>query len=205
VNARKRTIRWWSRWWWTWFRAVESRDGAQIVEFAVALPLLMVFLIGITDFGGAANVKQKLTAAAREGARFGAITPTADLYSTIAAGSAPPSVNALAVLVGNYLENAHVSSCGLATSNWTITKTGPLAWTYTANTGCPGTLTMVIDRGAAVQAGTGGTPYWMIDTQVSLSYPYRWQFNKVIPLLVPTATYAGTSQITTNALVPNLT
>ena len=32
---------------------LRGTDASQIVEFAVTLPLLMVFLIGITDFGGA--------------------------------------------------------------------------------------------------------------------------------------------------------
>jgi Flp pilus assembly protein TadG len=172
--------------------------GAQIVEFAVALPLLMVFLIGITDFGGAFNLKQKLTNAAREAARFGANTPTADLYSGV---TPPASVDAVATLVSKYLQAAQVDKCGLTAG--TITQTGPLAWTYTAT--CPsGTFTMVIDRGYPLQATSGGGQYWVINTQVSLSYPYKWQFNRVIPLLVPGANYAGASQITTSATIPNL-
>ena len=46
--------------------------ASQIVEFAVALPLLLVLAVGIFDFGSAFNMKQKLTNAAREAARLGA-------------------------------------------------------------------------------------------------------------------------------------
>ena len=45
-------------------------SGSQLLEFAVALPLLVVFVVGIFDFGGAFNLKQMLNNIAREGARF---------------------------------------------------------------------------------------------------------------------------------------
>jgi len=46
--------------------ALARRDdrGSQMVEFAVTLPLLMVFVVGIFDFSGAFTLKQKLTNAA---------------------------------------------------------------------------------------------------------------------------------------------
>ncbi len=56
------------RWWKAAFLADTS--GSQLLEFAVALPLLVVFVVGIFDFGGAFNLKQKLNNIAREGARF---------------------------------------------------------------------------------------------------------------------------------------
>ena len=43
--------------------------GAQMVEFAVALPLLVLFVVGIFDFSGAFTLKQKLTNVARDAAR----------------------------------------------------------------------------------------------------------------------------------------
>jgi hypothetical protein len=161
-------------------------------------------VVAIGDFGSAITLKQKLNNAMREGARFGANQPTADLYSTLAVGTAPPSVDAVARLVGNYLQSARVNDCGLASGSWTIqpTRPGPLAWTYTA-TSCQ--LTLTIDRGFPAPAGTsGGTPKYMISTQVAISYPYNWQFNRVIGLLVSGANYAGQSQITSSAALPNL-
>jgi Flp pilus assembly protein TadG len=41
--------------------SIRSDRGSQIVEFAVALPLLIVFVVGIFDFGEAFNQKQKLS------------------------------------------------------------------------------------------------------------------------------------------------
>jgi len=43
---------------------VRDTAGAEIVEFAVSLPLLVVVLVGIFDFGSAFNVKHKLDNAA---------------------------------------------------------------------------------------------------------------------------------------------
>ena len=43
--------------------------GQALVEFALLLPLVMLILIGIVEFGRAWQAKQTLTDAAREGAR----------------------------------------------------------------------------------------------------------------------------------------
>ena len=180
---------------------LKSAEASQIVEFAVTLPLLMVFLIGITDFGGAFTLKQKLNNAVREGARFGANEPSSDLD-----GTEPVSVDAIANLVGHYLQSARVNDCGISDPARTVNKStsAPLTWTYTANTGCAGTLTLTIERGYPVQLQVGTPNYWLIATRVTISYPYQWRFNRVIPLLVPGTNY-GLSQIPTEAVVPNLT
>jgi len=60
-------------------RAGDRRRGAAIVEFAVVLPLLLVLLFGIIDFGWVFMVRQTLTNAAREGCRVAVLkTATAD-------------------------------------------------------------------------------------------------------------------------------
>lgn len=41
-------------------------------------------------------------------------------------------------------------------------------------------------------------------THVRVSYPYQWRFNRVMQLIVPGATYAGVSQIKTDAVMQNL-
>lgn len=50
-----------------------SQHGAAAVEFALVLPLLLVILLGIIEFGRAYNVQISLTHAARETARYMAI------------------------------------------------------------------------------------------------------------------------------------
>ena len=47
--------------------------GAVVVEFALVLPLLVLFVFGIVEFGRAYNAKIELTSAVREGARITAL------------------------------------------------------------------------------------------------------------------------------------
>lgn len=56
-------------------RRVAARDerGAAVVEFALVLPLLILFTFGIIEFGRAYSAKIELTAAVREGARAAAL------------------------------------------------------------------------------------------------------------------------------------
>ena len=49
--------------------------GAAAVEFALLLPMLLLLLFGIIDFGRALNAQITLTQAAREGARIASVAP----------------------------------------------------------------------------------------------------------------------------------
>src|SRR5687768_14343436 len=49
--------------------SLRSDDGAAAVEFALILPLLILLVFGIVEFGRAYNAKVTLTHAVREGAR----------------------------------------------------------------------------------------------------------------------------------------
>ena len=179
--------------------ACEER-GAQIVEFAVVLPLLAVLVVGIFDFGQAFAIRQKLTFAARDAARFGSSEPTNDLTQAV-----PPSVSAMLSLADADLVAGGINDCGLATSS--PQQNGALPqWTATGTCQNSGILTLTIDRGNATTqvslAGTQGRTF-MISTHVRLSYPYQWHFGKVIKLLVPNASYSGILQIQADALAPN--
>jgi len=50
-------------------RSFCSEDGAQLVEFALTFPMMLLLMLGIIDFGLAFQRYQVLTNAAREGAR----------------------------------------------------------------------------------------------------------------------------------------
>jgi Flp pilus assembly protein TadG len=50
-----------------------SEKGATAVEMAIVLPLLILILLGIMEFGRAFYVQISLSQAAREGARYAAI------------------------------------------------------------------------------------------------------------------------------------
>ena len=53
---------------------IRGKDrGAAVVEFALLLPLLLLLLFGIIDFGRALNAQITITQAAREGARLVAL------------------------------------------------------------------------------------------------------------------------------------
>jgi Flp pilus assembly protein TadG len=53
---------------------VKQDRGAAAVEFAIMLPLLLLIVFGIIDFGRALNAQVTLTQAAREGARLDALS-----------------------------------------------------------------------------------------------------------------------------------
>jgi hypothetical protein len=184
-----------------WCKALSDSRGSQIVEFAVALPLLLVTVVGIFDFGNAFNIKQKVTNTAREAARFGASQPTADLSN-----SPPPSILAIRDLVVQDLQNGKLNDCGLGSVVPPPPgASAPWNWTFTASCGTAGNLVLVVDRGHVFTTNTNisGTPVKMIGTSVTLQYPYRWEFSRVIGLLVPGASYPGTSQITVGSFMAN--
>jgi Flp pilus assembly protein TadG len=70
--------------------------GAVAVEFALVLPIFLMLVFGIVEFGRAYNIQVSLTEAARETARYVAIHSAESTFSTAdarAAGiSAAPSV-----------------------------------------------------------------------------------------------------------------
>ena len=185
--------------------ALRSTEASQLLEFAVALPLLVVFVVGIFDFGNAFNLKQKLNNAVRDGTRFGSSLPTNDLSLAGACG-APSSVCAVRDLVDSNLQAGRVNDCGLSTQ-FATGPAPPLTWTYSATgSGCPGTLTLTIERQYSFpETVTGATgTINVISTHVSISYPYKWRFNSVIQFLAPGASYAGVTQISTDAVAPNM-
>ena len=180
-------------------------QGSQILEFAVALPLLAVFIVGIFDFSQAFNLKQKLNNAAREGARFASTLPSNDLSDATSCGSqpSPASVCAVRDLVAAYLQRSKVNDCGLSSQG----SSASTPWTYVASgNGCPSSLTLTIDREYGFPStvpGASGQIY-IVSSRVTLSYPYQWRFGNVIKVLVPGASYASITQITTDAVVPNM-
>jgi hypothetical protein len=173
--------------------------AAQLVEFAVALPLLMVFVVGIFDFSGAFTLKQKLTNISRDAARAAAADPATDLCQTCTAGL-PASVNDALQLVQGYLVANNINGCGISPSLY-VNGPGPI-WTFsvTPTSSSPCGITLIINRGYYFPAGAPpqpapvncrpGTPTGtqVVATCVSIQYAYQWRFGKVVSLLGSTAT-----------------
>jgi Flp pilus assembly protein TadG len=77
-------------------------DGQALVEFALLVPLLIIIVLGIVEFGRIWMTMQVLSSAAREGARVAAVTaPTVGLVEDAvenvltAAGYSEPSITVL--------------------------------------------------------------------------------------------------------------
>jgi hypothetical protein len=146
--------------------------ASQVVELALSLPVLVLFVVGIFDFSGALTLKQKLTNAAREGARVAAADPASDMYASV-----PVAVSDAFQVVDNYLLSEKINDCGLSGGGTPPTPTqSALTWTYTSTGSCPGNgITLKINRGYSTEVNN----IYLVGTYVTISYAYKWQFNSV--------------------------
>jgi Flp pilus assembly protein TadG len=187
------------------FSSLTSNDGSAILEFAISIPLLVVFIVGIFDFSAAFNQRQKLAQAAQEGAIVAGAQPNSDIYS----GNANPdslqpvvaaAFNSLAA--SGVLAKANQGSCKLPPGAPSYSGSG-LSWTYNF-TGCSDSLgdqlSITVNRGATVSSTQTA-----ICSIVSVNYPYHWRFNSVIQLLIPGVTYAAITNLQESATVHNQT
>lgn len=80
-------------------RGRTARDrGSVAVEFALVVPVLLLIVFGLIDFGRALNAQISLTGAAREGARLAALGyPDAAIQARVAA--AAPSLSGVTTTV----------------------------------------------------------------------------------------------------------
>lgn len=169
-----------------------SEDATQLAEFAITLPLLVVFVVGIFDFSGAFTLKQKLTNIARDAARAAAADPASDLNNGL-----PYSVSEAFYVFDNYLMANNINDCGI--SGMTPTSTGKLTWkvSVSSTSGSPCGITFTINRGyyyplgaispmptvscAPLAPASGVTQ--VVSTCVSVQYSYQWRFGRVASLL----------------------
>jgi Flp pilus assembly protein TadG len=187
--------------------------ASQIAEFAISLPLLVLFVVGIFDFSSAITLKQKLTNAAREAARVAAADPANDLIGGTT--PVPASVIDAFYVVDNYLISEKINECGLKTAE--PTQSGStLTWSSTAQlNGCPTPgLIFTINRGyffpptggsvapatcTSTAVATGQTA--IVGTCVTLQYAYKWRFGGVSGLFG--GSFIGPSVIRTTAVAVN--
>jgi len=192
----------WNNLKWAGKRLMRRTEGSAVLEFSITLPLLVVFVVGIYDFSGAFNQKQKIEQAAQEGAIVAGAQPMSDIApGTAGPGTGPGSLQPVVSAVFNSLTGSGVLAQG-ACGAFIGFGPGPgLTWTYTSS--CSGTftdtLTITINRGWV--SSTGPPP--AVGTIVTVSYPYHWRFNSAIQLLFPGANYALQTSVTESATVHN--
>jgi Flp pilus assembly protein TadG len=178
-----------------WLRRLRGIGGTQLLEFALALPFLVVTAVAVVDFGRAYNTKHILVNAAREAARITVSNPLSDANGSCQGADPPCSIQAAAEAVKTYLTNASLSQASCITPG--TPSSGSLAtlkWTYTCDS-----VTLTIDRSLVVTGGPNGTV--IPSAQVTLSYPYTWTLNGVIGLLVKGATMSLPTTLTTSAVM----
>lgn len=91
-------------------RAVGGQRGAAALEFALVVPILVLLAVGTIEFGRAYSVQERLSAAAREGARAMALSTTT---------SGPTSARAAVKAV----TNTATSSLGVTDAQITVAPT----------------------------------------------------------------------------------
>jgi Flp pilus assembly protein TadG len=172
-------------------------QGAALLEFAITLPLLVVFVVGIFDFSGAFNQKQKIEQAAQQGVIIAGAQPMNDIAS---GNGNPDSLQPVVTAVFNSMVASGVVPQGTCAPPVTPTHPGSnLKWTYTIS-GCPDDLVVVINRGWVSASGSPA----VVGTMVTVSYPYHWRFNSAIQLLFPGPSgFAATTNVTESATVHN--
>ena len=162
-------------------RLKKMERGAELVEFAFILPVLLVIFAGIWDFGRAFRTYQAITNAAREGARF-AVLPEGKNQET-----------AIQNRVKAYLTRAGIDTTFINSGNvdtYVEVRT-PL------NNPTDTTLTVTLP---------GGTAQIVRVSRVLVHYPFRFLvFGPVVRLWVPTSNLGGDLILQTAVTMENQT
>ena len=187
------------------FNLLRAEEGASLLEFAIVVPLLVVFVVGIYDFSAAFNQRQKIEQAAQEGAVVAGAQPMSDIET--ATGN-PASLQPVLTAVFNSLTSSGVlpnagASCTQPFPAPTRPSPAGVAWIYTipncSSTYASDTLVITINRGWVSGGATAA-----VGTSVQVVYPYHWRFGGVIQLLFPGPNgYLTPTQVTAKATVHN--
>jgi Flp pilus assembly protein TadG len=107
---------------------IRSQKGQSLVEFALVLPVFVVILFGIMEFGRLWEISNVLTSAAREGARVAAVSE--------------PNIDKARTAAQTVLTAAHITSATVAisgpNSNKDIVVTISLAYSPLTGSIIPG-------------------------------------------------------------------
>lgn len=124
----------------TGLRGAKTRKGAAMIEFAVVLPILLIVVLGIIEFGRAIMVLDLVNNVARQGARAGSVpwrtnTDITAAVDTALSNSMLPSRSVGTVVTIKVNGNASTNA-GAAVSDDQIAVT--VAVTVSSTTWLPG-------------------------------------------------------------------
>ena len=120
---------------------MKSDRGAAVVEFALVVPLLIVLVMGIAEFGRAFFIQATMAGAAREGARAMAL---ADPASAGPAAGTTAAQNALSPITGpTFTPGPACPASGATPANATYTIT----WDMPSITGMFGATFKLTGKG----------------------------------------------------------
>ena len=135
--------------------------GAVAVEFALLLPLLLLIVFGIIDFGRALNAQITLTQAAREGVRVASVGGTSAAVTTRTQNAALPLLTPVAVTVTTCAINAGVGVDAKVVASYIftfITPVGAFAAMFGSATFGSSTLTLTSTAEVPCETLSGAVP-----------------------------------------------
>ena len=177
---------------------LRETEAAELLEFALALPLILVMVAGLLDFSRAYNIKQKLSNAVREGARIEA------LKANNADNASPSSLPTLRDAVVTYLNSANINTSFIGTTSTYDPSARVCTGTWYTNVGNnPTNYGLKVEKCVQVMDTSSGTT--IPSTRVTLYYPYDWTFgfDHIIKLLFPSSTFTSPIMIETDATISN--
>jgi Flp pilus assembly protein TadG len=185
-----------------------GEKGVELIEFAIVLPLLLVMLVGIIDFGEAWAKKDKLSDAVRDGARV-AVAEFNDTTTTNPQCGVPCSVQAAANAVIVSLNKSNVDTCGLTDATSLTPTPGTFTWTYSQSC-ATNPYTIIVER-AVPEIVAAPTSTTVLCTRVTVNYSYNWNFAGVFGFFTSASwlgltpsTLSNTVTLSSQAVMANL-
>jgi Flp pilus assembly protein TadG len=170
-------------------RRNSSERGAGLIEFSFIFPFLLLFIVGISEFGRGYKIYQNLTNATREGARLS----SKQYYNQ--------PTNAPDILRNRMM--SYISSLGLDPSLYQGGATnisGTTAWEYGDY---PNGAYLRIDQ-AKTFPKIGSPGNVLTGSQIEIRYPYTFVFfGSVMRLVVSNSTHNSSIFITNSTFIQN--
>lgn len=150
-------------------RRVTGDDGASAVEFALVVPILLILVFGIINFGFLFTSQITLNTSARDAARLGVVSPVT---------GSPMSCSAIALAARN-----NAGTLGAPASQVAVTVTGPTVGGSSISCAMAAGSTTVTGSGSSFPC-TGSSALSSPQLLVTTSTQYR----ALMPLVPPYST-----------------